>query len=71
MKEVNEEQVTMVEELPKFGGPEEVLQLGIFDECYFVNVSVGKAIVDSGASRTIVGEDVWKKWLNKMGQSAA
>ena len=26
----------------------------------------GMAIVDSGASRTIVGEDVWKQWLEHM-----
>ena len=71
MKEVNEEQVTMVEEIAEKDVKEEVLQLGIQDDCYFVNVSVGKAIVDSGASRTIVGEDVWKQWLDKMGKEEA
>lgn len=32
------------------------------DECFFQESAVGQAIVDSGASRTIVGEDVWRKW---------
>ena len=64
--EVNEEQVTMVEELSERKSGREVWHLGIYEDCYFVNVSIGKAIVDSGASRTIVGEDVWRKWLDKM-----
>ena len=33
------------------------------DECYFAVLLPGQAIVDSGATRTIVGEDVWKEWL--------
>ena len=39
----------------------------ILDECYFVEMSPGLAIVDSGATRTIVGEKVWKTWLDKYG----
>ena len=31
------------------------------DECYFASLQPGQAIVDSGATRTIVGEDVWKE----------
>ena len=28
-------------------------------------VDVGMAIIDSGATRTIVGEEVWKHWLEE------
>ena len=37
------------------------------DECYFAALHPGQAIIDSGATRTIVGEDVWKEWLSFAG----
>ena len=52
VKEVPEEQVSMVEES------------GSVEECYFSALQPGRAIVDSGATRTIVGEKVWKDWLD-------
>ena len=57
VKEAPEEQVTMVEETEQFN----------LDECYFVALNPGLAIVDSGATRTIVGESIWKTWLEKYG----
>ena len=57
VKEVPEEQVTMVEETEQFN----------LDECYFVALNPGLAIVDSGATRTIVGESIGKTWLEKYG----
>ena len=33
------------------------------DECYFSSLMPGRAIVDLGATRTIVGEKVWQGWL--------
>ena len=57
-KDVPEEQVTMVEDdVPLCHLDEE--------EVYFVSLGPGMAIVDSGATRTIVGEEVWKKWLEE------
>ena len=61
VKEVPEENVAMVEE--------EVIHI---EECYYMTNEIGKAIVDSGATRTIVGEEVWRSWLEdvaKHGQS--
>ena len=57
VKEVPEEQVAMV--------TEELVCEATYttEECYFQEGAAGQAIVDSGASRTIVGEEVWKKWL--------
>ena len=55
VKEVPEEQVSMVEEN------------ATVDECYFAALLPGQAIIDSGATRTIVGEDVWKEWLSFAG----
>lgn len=52
VKEVPEENVAMVEE--------EVIH---FDECYYMVNDVGMAIIDSRATRTIVGEEIWKHWL--------
>lgn len=62
VKEVPEEQIAMV--------AEEVICESNYamDECFFQESAVGQAIVDSGASRTIVGEDVWRKWLGEIGQ---
>ena len=53
VKEVPEEQIAMV--------AEEVICESNYamDERFFQESAVGQAIVDSGASRTIVGEDVW------------
>ncbi len=62
VKEVPEDQVAMV--------TEELVREANYtaEECYFQESAVGQAIVDSGASRTIVGEEVWKKWLEEMSQ---
>ena len=49
-----EESVAMVEE--------EVVNI---EECLYASGDVGKAIIDSGATRTIVGEDNWKVWLEE------
>ena len=54
VKEVPEESVAMVEE--------EVVNI---EECLYASGDVGKAIIDSGATRTIVGEDNWKAWLEE------
>ena len=55
VKEVSDE-VTMVEdeydEIPK-------------DEIFFSDLAPGFAIIDSGATRTLVGEEAWKKWVEK------
>ena len=61
VKEVPEANVAMVEE--------EVIHI---EECYYMSNEIGTAIVDSGATRTIVGEEIWKSWLEdvvKHGQS--
>ena len=52
MKEVAEEQVSMVEESATVD---------------FAALQPRRAIVDSGATRTIVGKDVWKEWLSFAG----
>ena len=53
VKEVPEESVSMVEDATNI------------DECLYADTDMGKAIIDSGATRTIVGEDVWKQWLEE------
>ena len=35
-----------------------------FDE-YFLLLGLGMVVIDSGATPTIVGEEVWKKWLEE------
>ena len=45
---------------------DKIYKIESYEECLFSNLETGKAIVDSGASRTIVGEDVWKKWMEQM-----
>ena len=35
-----------------------------FDE-YFLLFGLGMVVIDSGAIPTIVGEEVWKKWLEE------
>ena len=37
------------------------------EQCFFATTEAGKAIVDSGATRTIVGEENWHLWLEKYG----
>ena len=60
VKEVPEEQVAMV-------GEEWICEQNYtIEECFFQESAAGQAIVDSGASRTIVGEEVWRKWLEEM-----
>ena len=60
VKEVPEEQVAMV-------GEEWIWEQNYtIEECFFQESAAGQAIVDSGASRTIVGEEVWRKWLEGM-----
>ena len=57
VKEVpDSEHVSMVEDIG-------TCEIELPDECFFVAMEAGKAIVDSGATRTIVGEDVGKRWL--------
>ena len=67
VKEVPEE-VTMVEECDTMA---EVIGSEVMDQemeqCFFTVTEVGKAIVDSGATRTIVGENNWHQWLEKYG----
>ena len=53
VKEVPEE-VSMVEEADEIGHEEEVK---VDEQCFFAVMEKGKAIVDSGATRTIVGEE--------------
>ena len=36
------------------------------ERCLFTALEPGKAIVDSGATRTIAGEEVWKQWLEHL-----
>ena len=60
MKEVPEEQVSMVEE--------QLVWDASLEECYFSTLETGQAIVDSGATRTIVGESIWKQWLERFGK---
>ena len=55
MKEVPEENVSMVED-------EDPINI---DECLYADTDLGKAIIDFGATRTIVGEDAWKLWLEE------
>ena len=50
------EHVSMVEDIG-------TCEIDLPEDCFFVAMEAGKAIVDSGATRTIVGEDVWKRWL--------
>ena len=37
------------------------------EQCFFAVAERGKAIVDSGATRTIVGEENWHRWLEAYG----
>ena len=37
------------------------------EQCFFTVAEVGEAIVDSGATRTIVGKNNWHQWLEKYG----
>ena len=62
VKEVPEEQVSMVEEINQ----QQVSVMVATEECLFASLDTGKAIIDSGASRTIVGEEIWKKWMDVM-----
>ena len=67
VKEVGEEQVTMVEDVTE----DKIYQIGTADACFFSNLETSEAIVDSGASRTIVGEEIWKEWMENMRASDA
>ena len=57
IKTVPDEEVTMVEDEPV------IEEVKMEEQCFFMTTDKGKAIVDSGATRTIVGEENWKKWL--------
>lgn len=35
------------------------------DEVFFSGLDASSAIIDSRAARTLVGEDVWSKWVEK------
>ena len=61
LKEVPEEG-NMVEELDYSFETVTVTE----EHCLFTTLEPGKAIVDSGATRTIAGEDVWKQWLEHL-----
>eukprot|EP00913_Durusdinium_trenchii_P014194 g13320.t2 len=63
IKEVPEE-VTMVEEEVL---KEDVVTYEHEEQCFFTASACGKAIVDSGATRTIVGENVWHRWIEVYG----
>ena len=63
VKEVPEE-VTMVEDIEEIGHEEE---LKLDEHCFFAAMEKGKVIVDSGATRTIVGEENWHRWLEHYG----
>ena len=39
------------------------------EEVYFNEVAPGHAIVDSGATRTVVGDRVWEQWLQLLGRA--
>ena len=52
----------MVEEINQ----QQVSVMVATEECLFASLDTGKAIIDSGASRTIVGEEIWKKWMDVM-----
>ena len=49
VKEVSEDQVTMVEDITE----DKIYQINAAEECLFSNMVTGMAIVDSGASRTV------------------
>ena len=53
VKEVPEESISMVEEELKV------------EECLYSDSGAGMAIIDSGATRTIAGEEVWKGWIEE------
>ena len=55
IKEVPEEQVSMVEETSE----------AVREECFCNTACAGEAIMDSGVTRTIVGEEVWRRWLKE------
>eukprot|EP00435_Cladocopium_sp_Y103_P069668 s114_g33.t1 len=61
VKEIPEEQVSMVEEINQ----RHAIDMVSSEECLFASIDTGKAIIDSGA-RTIVGEEIWKKWMDAM-----
>ena len=56
-----------VKEVPEAMVTEELVCVANYslEECFFQESATGQAIVDSGASRTIVGEEVWRKWLEE------
>ena len=60
--EVPKDQVTMVEDVTE----DKLYKIDTMEDCLFSSLETGMAIVDPGASRTIVGEDVWKKWMENM-----
>ena len=67
VKEVPEE-ITMVEETNVTETTEVATYEQVTDEqCFFAVAERGKAIVDSGATRTIVGEENWHRWLEAYG----
>jgi hypothetical protein len=50
---------------------DKIYQIGTADAGFFSNLETSEAIVDSGASRTIVGEEIWKEWMENMRASDA
>ena len=59
----------MVEEVAVMQQEEEDMKID--EQCFFLVTEKGKAIVDSGATRTIVGEENWRKWLEAFDSNLA
>ena len=67
VKEVPEDQVTMVDDLSMDLKQEECDVDHVEAEfCFFTTMTAGKAIVDLGATRTITRESTWKLWLEHL-----
>ena len=67
VKEVPEDQVTMVDDLSMDLKQEECDMDHVEAEfCFFTTMIAGKAIVDLGATRTITRESTWKLWLEHL-----
>ena len=68
-------QASGVKEVPEEGNMVEELDYSFEtvtvteEHCLFTTLEPGKAIVDSGATRTIAGQDVWRRWLEHLNQA--
>ena len=66
VKEVSEDQVTMVDDVTEEVADNPDIVNVEAEYCFFTTMNAGKAIVDSGATRTITGENTWKLWLEHL-----